>query len=341
MKSINYLPAIFVCLLLFAGCSSDDNDPAATLEVLESNVTFSASNGEGTIKVSENIPFEAKVDQTWCIINVEGNVINVSVPSNLSLESRTALVTITSEGDPLYVPVTQFGSILAIDNQLLLFPEEGGRIAIPYKSTLPLEITYDAGWLKHEIEKDSVVFTTAKAEVLKQNTTVKVVSGDRSREFKVEQIGLIGNYELTYTTKEEVEDTLDVSITRGEGKYDFMLNGMPYDKPLAMKYSESGMAISAGQSIGKDTETGFFIFLMVGKHSSNSFTYINTVSMTAEAILTEDDNLEMAFKNNGSWTTTVADSFRYHTYTSETPSYMGSKDELLRMVNPVLKRKVE
>ena len=81
MKKINILWMLIGCLFLVTSCSDDDDSSAvASLQVIKSDVSFTAIATTGTIEVQSTSAITAVSNQDWCTVTVNGNVVTVAHP---------------------------------------------------------------------------------------------------------------------------------------------------------------------------------------------------------------------------------------------------------------------
>ena len=100
---------MFIAVMVFA-CSDETTDGSfRRVEVASSNVTFTSVGGSGEIIVkTPNV--KATSSESWCQISMSGSKVSVTVEPNLSLEERTAVVYMTTDGMADYqIPVSQSG----------------------------------------------------------------------------------------------------------------------------------------------------------------------------------------------------------------------------------------
>ena len=139
------------CLFLVTSCSDDDDSAVASLQVIKSDVSFTAIATTGTIEVQSTSAITAVSNQDWCTVTVNGNVVTVAVPTYTGLVGRNAVVEISNALDgKVRVPVSQAGGVWYVkgDDAYGLSDEES-TITIPVKSDYDYTVDLPA-WITGE-----------------------------------------------------------------------------------------------------------------------------------------------------------------------------------------------
>jgi hypothetical protein len=204
MKNIFYI-MILITAVLWSGCEKESfRDFSETqVQVKKSNVTFSAQGGTGTIEVAASeTPVSATSDQSWCKASVSGNIITVSVESNIDRSGRTALITLKAQDKINFVPVSQAPVYLHLDSyETVVFSGNGSDYSIAYKCDveLPVTVVKDVPWISYTVANNTI---TLKAEInpdflVGRNAKIKVILGDDlvTVPLEVMQGELISSYE--------------------------------------------------------------------------------------------------------------------------------------------------
>ena len=151
MKKINILWMLIGCLFLVTSCSDDDDSAVASLQVIKSDVSFTAIATTGTIEVQSNSAITAVSNQDWCTVTVNGNVVTVAVPTYTGLVGRNAVVEISNTLDSkVRVPVSQAGGVWYVNgDDLYGLSDEESTITIPVKSDYDYTVDMPA-WITGE-----------------------------------------------------------------------------------------------------------------------------------------------------------------------------------------------
>ena len=159
--------------IVLYSCKKDD--VASELTVLETKVANGPLANTGTIQLSST-NFSATVEDEWCTIQTEGNVIHVSMDQNDSKTNRSTLIHITAnDGKKLVVPITQRGLLFEVNSPLsnLNYSLKGGVKKINVISNIDYEVKFDQDWLSYEIVGDTLLLkanTFAPADLNERRT---------------------------------------------------------------------------------------------------------------------------------------------------------------------------
>jgi hypothetical protein len=159
MKNI-YKFLILILAVAIVSCTDSDIS-VDTMSVTESNVIFTAAGGsDGYIKVNSTANYTAVSNQSWCTVNASGNTIAVSAVENIELESRAAIVTITSGNNKKEVSVYQHGNvtIFSLTRELNVDHTEQIYEITDITSSVPLILTFlpDVTWVRATVTGDNV-----------------------------------------------------------------------------------------------------------------------------------------------------------------------------------------
>lgn len=158
-------------------CSEDEDfglDRKSLIEVIESNVLFQASAGSGTVAFNADGLVSAKTDRDWCTADVNGNLVNVTVTENGSLEGRTSLLTLHCGTDSVQVTVQQNGLVFALDagNEIVTDSDEAHSVSYKLTTNLAWNIETDGEWFSAAFDGENLVVTFT------ENTTGHVRMGN-------------------------------------------------------------------------------------------------------------------------------------------------------------------
>ena len=139
MKKIYCFIALLAGLAAFTACSDDDAtyNPTPALEVSDVNVLFEAEGGSGTITVTTTGTVTATTESTWLTLSVSGNQVTATAPLNISLDGRSAKITLKANGAEAVVTATQKGSIYGLGdgNEYVVADTENASVSIPVVHT--------------------------------------------------------------------------------------------------------------------------------------------------------------------------------------------------------------
>lgn len=114
MKKIHLLWLLAGLLTLATGCSEEDYSELTSsqkLEIVKSDVNFSAEASQGVIEVKTDRTLNATSSEEWCTTSISGNIVTVHVESLIAREGRSALITLSDGVKKAQVTVHQAGII--------------------------------------------------------------------------------------------------------------------------------------------------------------------------------------------------------------------------------------
>lgn len=114
MKKIHLLWLLAGLLTLATGCSEEDYSELTSsqkLEIVKSDVNFSAEASQGVIEVKTDRILNATSSEEWCTTSISGNIVTVHVESLIAREGRSALITLSDGVKKAQVTVHQAGII--------------------------------------------------------------------------------------------------------------------------------------------------------------------------------------------------------------------------------------
>lgn len=207
MKKIHLLWLLAGFLTLATGCSEEDYSELTSsqkLEIVKSNVNFSAEASQGIIEVKTDRTLSATSSEEWCTTSVSGNIVTVHAEPLIAREGRSALITLTDGVKKAQVTVHQAGIIWGLQGESLYFvPAEANEIQIPAKISCEYDTDFSApSWMNGELKDDTYVVSIGQntGELRSGSITFKSVLGDKKYVFV--QLGPHG-YAGTYTAKYE------------------------------------------------------------------------------------------------------------------------------------------
>ncbi|MBE6182045.1 MAG: hypothetical protein E7148_05070 [Rikenellaceae bacterium] len=213
MKKILLLFAA-ICTLGFVGCTDDDTDYAASLEIVESTTGFSAASGSGTITIqttAANVSVAA--DVSWLSIDkVTSTQIDFSVSANDGALQRSGEITITAGNVSKSVGIVQMGTLFSFSDTNISIDPTGIEPTLLEFSTnsdvIPtVEIEEGVEWLTASIEEGKLKLL-GEANVNGDRTAiVTVTSGWKPVELTITQkmIPLLSVMEKTVSSELDVE----------------------------------------------------------------------------------------------------------------------------------------
>lgn len=337
MKRIYHYLFLLTCLL-FVACNDDDNN-AEGAYIIKSEVTFEAQGGTGTIEVSTD-NLSASSDQDWCKVEAEGNIVKVTVPQNIDIGGRTALITILANNNKLMVPVTQVAPVFIISStDPLSFFGNDETIELQVQSSLEVKISPEADWIKYEKTGNTIAFHCTKSDVPLRTGQVKIMSGTKTVTLECKQTCIEGEYTFTYTNTDWDDIDLDATLTKDPNEENtFILKGdLPYGRELKLKYENNKLAFHAGQYLGTEIidEKEYHLFMTLGYGKlTPAWDYV--VDYVAPMEQDKKGNYFFEFVDGKHWGKYFATRISISTFTSPTPSESSYVEEIEKMAYVIL-----
>ena len=259
MKKILYFLMPFLCAGL-VGCSDDYTPAEGGIEKIEStDLNFTAAGGEGSITVDGFGWISAVSNQEWCEVRVEGMTVHVTVLESQEVTSRSAIVTISAEGESVEVPVVQAGLISDIGALNRIFGYDGGTFTIGTNTDYSIEIPEEVkDWISYSEEvnpesgKTQFVFNVEPSAACRA-TSLEVRFGSNVYSLNVIQMeatDILGSWDCSYVSG-AYEQTLSGPITISVNAGSLRMSELSADLsiPLVLD-SDLSLSIIGGQQVG-------------------------------------------------------------------------------------------
>lgn len=200
MKKINII--LFLSLLVFASCSSDDGDGSGqgsdiTLTCSPDKIDAPAVGGTYTLSVGSNrgewTAFADDNSKGWLTVNVSGSTstqgtVTVAVAANTGTASRSGSVVVKSGTKRITVPVTQ-GLPVQVSQNTVYSVSAGESVLVGVACQGDYSVKSNDSWITAEkvsgvtigyvTDTDGIRITTSANTSMESRTgTVDVISGD-------------------------------------------------------------------------------------------------------------------------------------------------------------------
>lgn len=261
MKKLLNILILSLCVWII-GCNDDDTD-ISLLKVIQSDATFKAAGGKGSIKIEASGNITASSDADWCVIkDVNNEIITFDVKENYDYPGRYAQIIIRNEERKQKVTVTQEGAIIIYDENDLeqATGNEESSLVIALTGSFPFEVTIPEtarNWLSYELVDDGIRFDFKKNTTnAARGTQVQITNGTRTANYVLMQYdaeNLLGNWVATFTRNWQGSSNSGrgpATIKAGEkdGTYLISLpNSSMFPMTLTTTYENHGFKIAAGQ----------------------------------------------------------------------------------------------
>ena len=199
MKKIFYL-MLAVTAFAFVGCN-DDEEPVQVLEIVKSDVGFTADGGNGMITVNTTEgDFKATTDKSW--ITIEGTGWDKADPYNKTVSyavapydgalTRSGKITIVAGALTEEVTIMQVGSSFDMSVEPVAVDPAGQQVVeVPFdasSSAAPtVEIPADASWLHATVVEGAIQLIADLNYEAPRSTTITVKQSWKPVEIPVTQ----------------------------------------------------------------------------------------------------------------------------------------------------------
>ncbi|MGN0021902.1 MAG: BACON domain-containing protein, partial [Sphingobacterium hotanense] len=154
-----YIFFLGIMATVMVSCKKDNDAP--DLSVIETKLETGPLENKGTIQLSSS-DYTATVEDGWCKIEPDGDIIHIVVEQNDDKVNRSTLIHITSNtGKKLVVPVTQRGLLFDVNSPVkdLNYSFKGGVKKINIISNVDYKVEFDQDWLSYKVEGDTLYLT--------------------------------------------------------------------------------------------------------------------------------------------------------------------------------------
>lgn len=137
--------------------------PAPVLETSTGTVQFGSQGGQAVVSASTYEVLQAKTSQSWLTLSVDGSNVTFTAQPNTSIESRYAIVELSSAGASCDVRVVQFGyNTKYIWEEGYSFSAAGGTLNLKYPETdETIRIKITGNWIS-AVSADGVLSITVE-----------------------------------------------------------------------------------------------------------------------------------------------------------------------------------
>ena len=265
MKKLLNIFILTLCMLI-AGCDNDDSS-VSVLKVIQSDVTFKAAGGTGSIRIEATGDVTAVADADWCTIKETSHeMVTFDVKENYDFPGRSAQIIIRNEANTQRVTVTQQGAIIIYNENDLqqATGNEKSSLIIALKGSFPFKINIpeDAKeWLSYELVDEGIQFNFEKNTTnTVRGTSVEITNGVRTAVYVLMQYdaeNLLGSWVASFNRiwqKDSATGKGPASIKESEenGTYVISLpNSSLFPMTLEATYTDHGFKIASGQYQGE------------------------------------------------------------------------------------------
>ncbi len=159
-----YILAMLLGCLFMASCNETDCSYLGDFKLVQSTTNYSANACTGYIMFDagsneSGVGVTATSSEEWCKVSVDASKVYISLDDNISIDSRTAMVTITNGSQTKRVPVTQLGCVTEFGEETsYLSANKAMSIDYVARNTFGLEVTGLPEWVSYTISENGIHF---------------------------------------------------------------------------------------------------------------------------------------------------------------------------------------
>lgn len=264
MKKLLNIAVLLALVVSIAGCRDAGYDvkPLPTFEIVDAEVSFPASGGEGTIAIEllkSGTP-TVSVEKDWCKATLSGNKVIINVEPNKESQSRETALTIEMKGYTRTFGIFQNGIYYYIGEdfgQLGCRKDDELRIPLTIEGEMTLGVDTCSKWVDARIDgNDLVIKALTNNDLAPRSGFVTLEAGVQKKtvnftqtEFPLEYDAFLGDWKFTYYATYNGNYTeKDVSfVVKEEGK-SLTLIGLPY--PIDMDFNDGEVRFDNCPTVG-------------------------------------------------------------------------------------------
>lgn len=160
-----YILAMLLGCLFMASCNETDCSYLGDFKLVQSTTNYSANACTGYIMFDagsneSGVGVTATSSEEWCKVSVDASKVYISLDDNTSIDSRTAMVTITNGSQTKRVPVTQLGCVTEFSEDSVYTSAFNKAMSVDYaaRNTFGLEVTGLPEWVSYTITENGIHF---------------------------------------------------------------------------------------------------------------------------------------------------------------------------------------
>ena len=307
MKKIIYLLAAVIGMF---ACNDDKVEyiPQEQLEVTQSDVDFTATGGEGTIRIANgSAGMEASSDADWCKVTAQSaQGVTFTVTANARLQSRSAVLSLKDGQKQAKIAVTQAGFVAEFEENVF-FPYAGNASfskLLSCEGDITIHATVDpsaSSWLScKEAAGGYVVSAASNVGEVARMGKVTLQAGELAKDYFFLQYGdnLSGSWIASYTNSTGEGVTEPCTITKNDTtNYLQFVFGQTGYGGLAL-YEDGGLKIPYPQKIG--TANGYTLY-WGGYTAAGQPAISKQATLQLTPILIKDGQWGFSFVDDGSY----------------------------------------
>ena len=308
-KIFTIASSVLAAALLLASCQKEEQPRYQAenhITVVKSNVIFDATGGTGTIELKADGTVTMDCTSDWCTANLSGTTVTVTAQQNRGLDGRSAIISLTCNGQTTKVTAQQTGMAFTYADQTIVIPMAGEEFMIYGRSTLPKTVEA-SDWIKYSGADNGYLISVGE-NITGDNRSgyFKISAGDITATYTITQKfdrNFAGTYTMSYGTASGT-----VSITRDASNEDLYyledwLDGIKV--PIHYDGGKNMLYIVNGQYLAQYTD-GNYMYICVNYTTLDGGTMYYAISTSVNYYVWF--NFEYV---NGKYNITLADSAKW------------------------------
>ncbi len=297
LKRFAGVVSLLLAVAFFAACDEEgmvvENEPA--IKIISNNLLFGPQGGVGTIEFEAAGAVSAYSEQSWCSVNVQGNVVSVTVNEYAELENRYSSIILECEDTSVRVVAQQNGVIMQVEgNDNYILDDNAHELSFKVTSNCKVTVSSEDAWISCANNDNEIVvnilqnetghirsgsFTYACGNVSKTVTVSQASAADLYGDYRL--LGYSSNNQLTYLPAviSEGEQENELLITCTGNEFSWCFNG-------TFEPQTHEVVFGNAQYAGEYTMSGynFYIYLCMLSKASGSFTWDSALSSRAKVV---------------------------------------------------------
>lgn len=308
MKRHFYYLFIMLAPIILFGCDDDDvnyEKYSQSIEIIKADKSFDQLGGTGIIEFKSDKKVTVSTNESWCQAELSGNIVNLSIPGYLGLESRYAIVTLTSEdGYSADIAITQLGYVMPLGKsfEYIVDVTESGsfKFETNYTGDIPIELESSTDWITATADENGVITVNYEASSIHREGILNVIVGPGKNKVQViiQQIkykyeDLLGEWTFKYNNFDKEAKTMDVIIEPGQVGSTYLVKGItvsPFNLVFTLRFDaeqiNSPIYFVGNQSLGTIAQYTLHLYAWngaTGLNPSGDFRYSGLLNIEKAA----------------------------------------------------------
>lgn len=268
MKKIYSILSIVALMCLFMACSDDERtyESPAKIIIKSADLVFSPIGGTNFIETDTKEVLEATTTSKWLTVSVEGSSVKLIAEPNEDLQTRTAIINLSTGNAKTSVTAQQRGMILDLDMKDLYAFEYAANEPVTIKNQGNIDFVSEtsADWIHVDQKDDTYTIRVDDNDGTFRKGTVTLKFYSVSKVIKIQQWGKTYPFAemntATYTDENGNTHSKAITIVADDSKEGaFLIKGLANEGDIQLLTNSSvpgEFFIPAGYKFGTLTDEG-------------------------------------------------------------------------------------